>query len=129
MAYNVVAIPFAAGIWYPWTHTLVAPQYAGLSMALSSISVVCSSMALRWFKRPIVDSSTSDGAPTSNMAVGDFDTPQGKGLRDKIGSGLKSLGRRIATPSTKNSTYNPLAMDEDLALDTSLHKGDSADVV
>ncbi len=39
LAYNVFAIPFAAGVWFPWTHVLVPPQYAGMLMAFSSISV------------------------------------------------------------------------------------------
>jgi magnesium-transporting ATPase (P-type) len=51
-AYNVVAIPFAAGLWFPITHMLVSPQYAGLAMALSSTSVVLSSLALRLYRRP-----------------------------------------------------------------------------
>lgn len=50
--YNVVAIPFAAGIWYPWTRMFIPPQYAALAMALSSVSVVVSSMLLRLYKRP-----------------------------------------------------------------------------
>ena len=52
IVYNIVAIPFAAGIWFPWTHMLVPPQYAGLCMALSSISVVVSSALLRLYQRP-----------------------------------------------------------------------------
>jgi Cu+-exporting ATPase len=50
--YNLIAIPFAAGLWYPWAHILVPPQYAGLSMAMSSIIVVLSSLSLRLYKRP-----------------------------------------------------------------------------
>lgn len=50
--YNVVAVPYAAGVWFPWTHMLLPPQYAGLAMALSSVSVVLSSMALRLYRRP-----------------------------------------------------------------------------
>jgi len=52
VGYNLIAIPVAAGAWYPWTHMTVPPQYAGLSMAMSSISVVLSSMSLRWYRRP-----------------------------------------------------------------------------
>jgi len=52
IVYNILAIPFAAGLWFPWTHMLVPPQYAGLAMAFSSISVVASSMSLRLYKRP-----------------------------------------------------------------------------
>ena len=48
--YNILAIPFAAGLWYPWTHMLVPPQYAGLSMALSSLSIVISSASITFYK-------------------------------------------------------------------------------
>lgn len=52
MIYNVIAVPFAAGVWFPWTHVLLPPHYAGLAMALSSISVVMSSMLLTRYRRP-----------------------------------------------------------------------------
>jgi cation transport ATPase len=52
VVYNLIAIPFAAGVWYPWTHMFVSPQYAGLAMAFSSVSVVLSSLALRLYRRP-----------------------------------------------------------------------------
>jgi Cu+-exporting ATPase len=54
MIYNVLAIPVAAGIWFPWTHALLPPQYAGFCMAVSSISVVLSSICLRLYKRPAI---------------------------------------------------------------------------
>ena len=57
--YNLIAIPFAAGMMFPFTHTLVPPQYAGLSMALSSVSVVLNSSALRFYRPPIVRNSDS----------------------------------------------------------------------
>ena len=50
--YNVISIPFAAGVWFPWTHMTLPPHYAGLAMALSSISVVISSLLLKRYKRP-----------------------------------------------------------------------------
>lgn len=49
-AYNVLAIPLAAGILYPWTGYLMNPMVASLAMALSSISVVMSSLRLRSWK-------------------------------------------------------------------------------
>ena len=54
MVYNVLAIPIAAGALYPYTHASIKPQYAGLCMALSSISVVCSSLLLHYYKRPVL---------------------------------------------------------------------------
>lgn len=53
--YNLIAIPFAAGVWFPWTHIALPPYYAGMAMAMSSISVVISSMLLHLYKRPELD--------------------------------------------------------------------------
>ncbi|KAI9488518.1 E1-E2 ATPase-domain-containing protein [Zychaea mexicana] len=50
--YNVVAIPIAAGILYPGTGHGLPPYIAGIAMVASSISVVCSSLMLRFYKAP-----------------------------------------------------------------------------
>lgn len=63
--YNIIAVPYAAGVWFPWTHMLLPPQYAGLAMALSSISVVLSSAALRLYRRPAY--LAEDLAPRASM--------------------------------------------------------------
>lgn len=46
-AYNVVAIPVAAGLLYPWTGLLLSPAVAGAAMALSSVTVVANANRLR----------------------------------------------------------------------------------
>jgi len=46
-AYNTLSIPIAAGILYPNFGISMNPAIAGLAMALSSISVVISSLSLR----------------------------------------------------------------------------------
>jgi Cu+-exporting ATPase len=45
--YNVLLIPVAAGLLYPFSHVLMNPIYASAAMALSSISVVSNSLLLK----------------------------------------------------------------------------------
>jgi len=48
--YNTLAIPIAAGVLYPSFGISLNPTIAGLAMALSSVSVVLSSLSLRNYK-------------------------------------------------------------------------------
>ncbi|KAG9293827.1 hypothetical protein G9A89_019165 [Geosiphon pyriformis] len=52
--YNMLAIPIAAGIFFPAFKFALRPEIAGLAMAASSISVVLNSLLLRRFKEPKV---------------------------------------------------------------------------
>lgn len=51
LVYNLIALPVAAGVLYPVKtsggHIRLDPVWASLAMALSSVSVVCSSLILR----------------------------------------------------------------------------------
>ncbi len=48
--YNVLGIPLAAGVLFPWTGWLLSPAFASLAMAFSSVSVVLNALRLRRFR-------------------------------------------------------------------------------
>lgn len=48
--YNVVGIPIAAGVLFPFTGWLLSPSIAGAAMAFSSVSVVLNALAMKRYK-------------------------------------------------------------------------------
>lgn len=48
--YNIIGIPIAAGILFPFTGLLLNPMLAGAAMALSSVTVVSNATRLRFLK-------------------------------------------------------------------------------
>jgi P-type Cu+ transporter len=49
--YNVIGIPLAAGLFYPWTGWQLSPVLASAAMSLSSVSVLANSLRLRRFAK------------------------------------------------------------------------------
>jgi Cu+-exporting ATPase len=45
--YNVMGVPIAAGILYPFTGLLLSPVFAAAAMSFSSVSVIMNSLRLR----------------------------------------------------------------------------------
>jgi hypothetical protein len=52
LSYNACLIPIAAGVLYPSYHFALAPMLAGAAMALSSVSIVLSSLLLVRYRPP-----------------------------------------------------------------------------
>ena len=57
MGYNIFCIPVAAGVLFPFNQTQLPPTVAAIAMALSSVSVVFSSLALRLYKPPDISAT------------------------------------------------------------------------
>jgi len=70
--YNLVSIPLAAGVFFPWIRMTVPPVMAAASMGFSSISVVLSSLWLKRYTPP-------------NFDDGGGDIPQVGGRRRQVG--------------------------------------------
>lgn len=74
-AYNFIFVPLAMGLGLPWGIHL-HPMMAGAAMAFSSVSVVLSSLTLKWWKRPAWLQSKEDGdfISTNMMEEDDMQT-------------------------------------------------------
>ncbi|MDQ7092106.1 heavy metal translocating P-type ATPase [Desulfosporosinus sp. PR] len=53
LIYNTIGIPIAAGVLFPVTGKLLPPEWAGLAMAFSSVSVVTNSLLLKNYDKKL----------------------------------------------------------------------------
>jgi len=49
-AFNLIGLPLAAGLFYPFFGWLLSPMFAGVAMALSSVTVVSNALRLKMLK-------------------------------------------------------------------------------
>jgi Cu+-exporting ATPase len=67
--YNVLAIPVAAGVFFPLVHVMIPPWVAGLAMVLSSISVTISSLLLKFYRKPKLIMQNNEDNEDDNLRL------------------------------------------------------------
>jgi Cu+-exporting ATPase len=103
--YNLVGLPFAMGFFLPWGLSL-HPMAAGAAMASSSVSVVASSLHLKFWKRPswmkvgLLD-------PSAELPQSELESMGKQGL---VGSAIEWIKESIAARrrNREDVSYMPL---------------------
>ena len=91
--YNIIGIPFAMGVFLP-LGLYMHPMLAGAAMAFSSVSVVTSSLTLKWWRRPKASIMTGEEWPASEQA-GWFTVvlESARGVLSDIWDGIRGIVR------------------------------------
>jgi P-type Cu+ transporter len=111
LAYNVVAIPIAAGLSLAIFQTIIPPWVAGGAMALSSVSVVLSSLSLLNYQPPLkhtLSSSSSSSSPLNILTRSSSKSPPTT-TESPLPSRLTSFGEKLLSFA---DGFEYLEMDE-----------------
>ncbi|KAJ1030862.1 hypothetical protein NDA18_002091 [Ustilago nuda] len=92
--YNLIGIPLAMGIFLPWGLSL-HPMMAGAAMAFSSVSVVASSLTLKWYKRPKELSSEGREEMSDPLQMHELLNRSDAGAFGRVLANLKDVGYQV----------------------------------
>jgi Cu+-exporting ATPase len=67
LGYNLIGLPIAAGVFYPAIQVRLPPEVAALAMAMSSVSVIASSLLLKRYKKPVIKKDRSSRDRSSSV--------------------------------------------------------------
>lgn len=98
--YNVLGIPLAMGFFLPLGFYM-HPMFAGAAMAFSSVSVVSSSLTLKWWRRPADSVMPEEALP----AEGSF--------FDSVTTAVGGMWSSVRRSASRRDGYSQLPVEMD----------------
>jgi Cu+-exporting ATPase len=109
--YNVILVPVAMGVLYPFTDVLLSPMLAAAAMAMSSVSVVTNALRLRGFRAP--QDAREILHPPLRAKVSEYAYLAGIALIALlIGAGALALATKTDTMNSLSGNASAMSMDK-----------------
>lgn len=129
--YNILAIPVAFGIFYPYFGLRLNPMIGALAMSLSSVFVVSNSLRLRAFK---IENKKFDSKDLLSNTVNHDTISINKVNRNSKKKGKTSLEKRIIEIEGMSCSHCKMSVTKELSkiakdVEVSLEKGEAAVLV
>lgn len=115
--YNIIGIPLAAGVFYPFFRILLSPMIGSAAMSLSSVCVVSNALRLRFFKPENIQEPIEDDAEKENEPLLKETPPEEQKEYDKVLriSGMSCTHCKAAVEKALSSVFGVESVEVDLS--------------